>query len=642
MGHPGVSRARQVESCPRTDKTILIGKVVLLLAACVFCGALRCYAQTTASLHVTILDENKKPLKQQALVRLTNLGTNMVLFESTRGSQANFADLPAGRYLLEAGAAGYIGVHQQMNVTDLGHAMDETVTLSRDPAAVDLSLNNAEQIPSKARKQAEKGLQSLILSNFVDARKHLEAANRDYPSSSSINFLLGYLALQQKDADKELSYLEAAVKFDPKNVQAQNLLGQIYYKHGDYARAAAAEEVAVASSPNSVIARKVLANSCLMLKQYDKARENAQWLVDQGGTEGASARLTLGQAQAGLQQYEDAIHTLTTYLNETPSNAATPKVRELIAQLKDAAKGAAQSRPSAQSGIADPELAADSDSAGAFAGMPPDIDTQKPAVATGVPCPANVLAATANPSIELVDSIARFSAVEHMVHENISPQGTPRNRESRQFNYVASINEPKQGMLTVHEYRDAGELEMPDKINTTGLAVLAIAFHPAFRDSFDMTCEGLGEWNGQPAWLVHFRQADNKPSLLRGYMVGGFNYPVRLKGRAWFRTDDFQMLHLETDLVRSIPEIRLMTEHTSVNYGPVQFKRSGVDLWLPQSADLYVDMGKRRFHRSESFDHFMLFATDATETPKSPKEAVDAPKSPDSAPATVNRGSGLR
>jgi hypothetical protein len=32
-----------------------------------------------------------------------------------------------------------------------------------------------------------------------------------------------------------------------------------------------------------------------------------------------------------------------------------------------------------------------------------------------------------------------------------------------------------------------------------------------------------------------------------------------------------------------------------------------------------VHFGKRRFHRSESFDHFMLFATDAAEKPKLPK-----------------------
>jgi hypothetical protein len=101
-------------------------------------------------------------------------------------------------------------------------------------------------------------------------------------------------------------------------------------------------------------------------------------------------------------------------------------------------------------------------------------------------------------------------------------------------------------------------------------------------------------------------------------VVSGSNFPVRLKGRAWLSADTFQMLHLESDLIHSVPEIRLMAEHTSVSYGPVQFKKSNTDLWLPKSADLYVNFNKHRFHRNESFDNFMLFATDATDKPKLP------------------------
>jgi hypothetical protein len=208
-----------------------------------------------------------------------------------------------------------------------------------------------------------------------------------------------------------------------------------------------------------------------------------------------------------------------------------------------------------------------------------------------------------------------------MVHEDISPKGTPTNRQIRQFNYLVSIGEPEHGTLNIQEFRDAAgsEMDMPDKITTTGLTVLAIAFHPLFRDDFEMHCEGLGDWKGQPAWLVHFQQIEEKPSRLRLYVVKGNNYPVRLKGRAWIQADNLQIIHLETDLVRGIPEIYLMNEHTSITYGPVRFKRSGTDLWLPLSADLYVRFAKLRFHRSESFDHFMLFATDAVDQVKLPK-----------------------
>ena len=624
---------------------------VLIVVACMMAGGLRAHAQrggstaptisgpqgiqtpmgpsaTTrngATVQVTILDENKKPLKQQSLIRLTSQATGRVLFQTARGSETSFPDLPAGKYLLEVGAAGYLGVHYEINVPDSAHDLAETVTLSRDPAAVDLTLKDAARLPSKVRKEAEKGVQALELSNLAEARKHLEAANHQDPSSSSINFLLGYLALLQKDQNQELSYLTAATKLDPKNVQAQNLLAQLYYQRGDYAHAAEAAESVVASSSESVTARKVLANSCLKLKQYEKARLSAQWLVDRGGNEAVSAKLVLGQALAGLQQYETAIKTLTAYLDEAPASSVTPQVRELLTQLQtEATQGAANAK--ARPDIGDPELAAESESFAGNAGMPPDVDTQMPVIAAGVQCPANLLEGAGNPSQALVDSIAQYSAIEHMVHESLSPRGVPGSRETRQYNYVASISEPVEGTLLIQEYRDSGNMDMPDKITTSGLPVLAIAFHPHFRGDFEMHCEGLGNWDGQATWLVHFRQSDDKPPRLRAYVVSGTYFPVALKGRAWIRTDNFQITHLETDLVRPVPEIHLMSEHTSVSYGPVQFKKKTVDLWLPTSAELYVHYGKKRFHRSERFDHFMLFATEALDTATLPKG--DASPSP--------------
>ena len=566
---------------------------------------------------MTVLDENNKPLKQQALVRLTGRATGRVLFQITRGSEATFTDIPADTYLLEVGAVGYLGTHRDFAITDAAFDMKQTVLLALDPAAVDLKLKDPGQLPSKARKEAEKGIQALQLSNFIEARKHLEAANHQYPSSSSINFLLGYLALQQRDPERELSRLTVATKLDPHNIPAQNLLGQLYYQRGDYARAAEAEEIVVAGSKDSLIARKILANSYLNLKQYEKARENAQPIVDRGGSEGSSGLLVLAQALAGLRQYESAIQTLKTYLDGGPASSAVPQARQLLAQLqKQVSEGGNGAKVDV--GVGDPNLLAERESSAGSAGMPADIDAVKPSLAAGVPCPANILGLTANPSKALVESVAQFSAVEHMVHENISPDGTPRNRETRQYNYVVSLGETAQGGLEVQEYRDSDDLDMPGQIKTTGLAVLAVAFHPAFRDDFEMQCEGLGEWNKQAAWLVHFRQIDDRPSRLRTYVVNKNNYPVGLKGRAWISADNLQIIHLETDLVRPLPEIHLMTEHTSVSYGPVRFKNGDTDLWLPTSAELYVHFGKRRFYRSENFDHFMLFATGAAEKVKVP------------------------
>ncbi len=265
---------------------------------------------------------------------MTNQGTGRVLFQTTRGTEAIFADLPPGKYLIEVGAAGYVAGEIEASIPDLSHDASQQIYLARDPAAVNLSLGDAGELPAKVHKVAAKGVQALQLGNFAEAHKYLDAANRQYPSSSSINFLLAYVALQQKEEDRELEYLLAATKLDPHNLQAQNLLGQLYYRRGDYAHAAEAEALVVARSGDSITARKVLATSYLMLKQFEKAREQSQWLVDHAGNEGASARLILGQALVGLGQYQAAIPVLQAYLDGEPAAAAVAPTKELIAQLQ--------------------------------------------------------------------------------------------------------------------------------------------------------------------------------------------------------------------------------------------------------------------------------------------------------------------
>jgi hypothetical protein len=67
-----------------------------------------------------------------------------------------------------------------------------------------------------------------------------------------------------------------------------------------------------------------------------------------------------------------------------------------------------------------------------------------------------------------------------------------------------------------------------------------------------------------------------------------------------------------------MPQIRLRNEQQVVEYGPVQFKGKTMELWLPQTAEIYLDFRKRRYFRSHTFDHYMLFSVDSQEIRKEP------------------------
>jgi hypothetical protein len=117
---------------------------------------------------------------------------------------------------------------------------------------------------------------------------------------------------------------------------------------------------------------------------------------------------------------------------------------------------------------------------------------------------------------------------------------------------------------------------------------------------------------------MHFRQRDDKPSRLADLVVGGNTYPINLKGRAWITADSFQIVRIESELSKSLPV--LAVQHQIAEYGPVHFQKKNIDLWLPQNVDLFFELNKHRYYRRQTFDHFMLFATNAEEKQQVPKK----------------------
>jgi len=252
---------------------------------------------------------------------------------------------------------------------------------------------------------------------------------------------------------------------------------------------------------------------------------------------------------------------------------------------------------------------------------PPDIDQAVPPANTDVPCPLpEVLSGVAHRVQDLVVNMQRFSATERAQFVEFDKRGVPHNTATAVFSYVAYIHEDHPGQLIVEEYRNdsVGVESFPTRLATTGTAAFALIFHPHYIRDFTVTCEGLAQLNGKPAWQLHFAQLPDHSNNFRGYRVAAAYYPVKLKGRAWISTDSHEVLRLETELLRPIQEIRLLKEHISIDYGPVYFQKRDLKLWLPQSADIFMDYRGNRYHHQHSFSDFQLFWVDTDAKSKGP------------------------
>jgi hypothetical protein len=183
----------------------------------------------------------------------------------------------------------------------------------------------------------------------------------------------------------------------------------------------------------------------------------------------------------------------------------------------------------------------------------------------------------------------------------------------------ASVSPDKYSVVSIDEYRadKVSQAGYPDGISSTGFMNLALVFHPELSKDFEFQCEGQGDWHGQPSWIVHFRQRSDRPNRMHSYKVGSV-FPVDLKGRAWITADKFEIVQMEADMVKSVPEIQLLSERQTVEYGPVPFASKNTTLWLPKKVEIYFDFRKHHYYRRHSFDHYLLFSVDAEQKEKSP------------------------
>ena len=588
-----------------------------------------------ARLRVTVLTADQKPLDRQSVVKLYSETKKTTMWLATTGrSDVEFTGLASGKYEVEASSVGYFSAHKAVELGTLLGTLEVTVVVERDPSAINLEATDSLMSPG-ATKEMKHAVKALKSGDLEKAQKYLAATYKLAPSSAPLHFLFGYLSFQKKDYQQAETYLTQATRFDPHYGDALTLLGRVQLLRGENDHARMTMEEAVAVDPNGWMAHNLLADVYLQQREYEKAQQQAQLAIEHGQQAATGAQFVLGVSLAYLGRTQEAIRVLKTFLQAAPHSDSASQAQQVITALESAPRvvelvpatpSAGSSPPSSSMLLADarallPESAWQS----------PGIDHAKPAVASGVPCPSEKVADEAGQRVEqLVNDVGKFAAVEDLLHERLDEMGNPTTKENRKFDYSASISKGKAlGMMEVNEYRTQryGTEGLPDHIADNGFAAWALVFHPAMRDAFQMTCEGLGEWRGQATWLVHFQQRRDQPNHIHGYIVGSRIYPVDIKGRAWITADKFQVVRIESEMISPLPEIQLLAEHQITEYGPVPFAAKNVELWLPKSVEVYLHFRGRRYYRRHTFERFMLFSVDSEETVRQPEADSHGPGS---------------
>ena len=253
-----------------------------------------------------------------------------------------------------------------------------------------------------------------------------------------------------------------------------------------------------------------------------------------------------------------------------------------------------------------------------------ELEESVPHVDPTVACPSDdVLRGVGARMTEFVQTMERFTATEKLEHFPVDRNGVRKSPETRSFAYVVSVTQNSVGTFLLDEFRD-GRLDpeqFPAHTASRGSPAMALIFHPVLAADFEFRCEGLGHWAGREAWQVHFVQRPDHPIRIRSYSVGGRSVGLALEGRVWIDPGSYQVLRLESELAKPLPEIALTLEHFTIDYQPVRFQSTGQQLWLPQTAEIYVERKNRRFYRRHIFSDFRLFNVDTSQKIRTPSES---------------------
>ena len=578
----------------------------------------------SANLYVSVRESTGLPVSANALVKLTCPAAGIDVSGAPQGigAQVQFHNVPAGDCNIEVSAQGYKTAKDRTEITQSLTSHNQYVFIYVHPESE--SADGATRppvVPLGLIKEMDKAMEAMQKKNDADARKHLDKAAKIAPTNPDVAYLQGMLELDHHNLPVAEQFFQKAAGSSRAQERALLGLGYVQVQLNQAAAAAQTLEKALQLNASSERGHLLLANAYAQLREYPKAQEHAERAAAFHSEDSASAKTLLGQILAAQGNREGARLELEGVLREYPKSPSAAVARDTLASLTKAAPGDAAAPLGSMNAAPLPSVSA----ASVTPWAPPSVDTSVPGVAPDVSCSADdIVEHTSKSTIRQLENLEKFLATEHIQHEEVNARGEVSQIRDKSFSYMVFIEHAKDGLVFLDEKRDGGTGtdSFPTSLATVGLVSLGVdVFHPGFAKALNFKCEGLGQWRGKAAWILHFEQKPDVKSFLRLWETKTKTVEIPLKGRVWVAASSYNVLHVESDLREPMKDLGLLRDHLAIDYGPVNFQNGKTELWLPWYADMYLELHGRRYHHSHTLSNFSLFAVDTSDKINLPKGA---------------------
>jgi len=592
-------------------------------------------SQSPVNVYVTIREANGLALERSASVTLECPLAGVSLSSPSKSATlVQFLHIPSGECTIEVASDGFRRTKERVTVNDSLVARNQYVFIYLHPESEVTAPGTRPVVTPRLLEEMDKSAEAIRKSKVDDARKHLDKALRISPDNPDVLYLNGLLAMNQSNYPTAKQQFQRAVSLYPSHERSLLALGEVEVKLNENEPAAQTMETLLRQDSSSWRAHLIAAAAYAQIQDYSKAEKHAERAMSLSGANSGAAQLLLGQILAAEGNREGARKELQDLVANKPNDPIAAAARQALAGLD---KTSAAPQP----GRVGTEVLPAFSVTAMRVWAPPDVDAAPPSVTTDVACSdTDVIQQAGLAAKRQFENLERFVATEHIEHEEIAGDGQTAHLRTRDFNYMVFVEQDKKDkQLYLDEKRDGGTGvdEFPTSLATVGLVGLGIdLFQPGFAKALTFKCEGLGQWRGKAAWVVHFTQKPGERSFLRLWQTKIRTVEVPLKGRVWISTNSFDVLHVETDLRDPMKELELARDHISIDYGPVEFKKSKMELWLPWTAEIFLDLHGHHYHHRHTLSNYALFdvATDnKISAPKNvPVENDEKPQDPNQKP----------
>jgi tetratricopeptide (TPR) repeat protein len=191
-------------------------------------------------------------------------------------------------------------------------------------------------IPGRARKENEKGMEEAKDSHWPKAIEHFRKAIEAYPKYDTAYNNLGVVYFSSGDTAHAREAFAKAAELNPQNVKAGRNLARIVLNEKNYTEAKILLERTLTVEPTSADSLNLLAALYFQTGDYKQALVNARKVHTVPHEGFAISHLIAARSLEHLNEPQDAAAELKIFLKESPESPNAEQVRKALSRLEAA------------------------------------------------------------------------------------------------------------------------------------------------------------------------------------------------------------------------------------------------------------------------------------------------------------------